>query len=63
MKCLHGLTNPQVTVYVNQYFLRSNWDQMHMVFLMVDHNKINPAKYKDVFCLPKNWQKAWNMAV
>jgi Reverse transcriptase (RNA-dependent DNA polymerase) len=33
---------------------------MHMAFFMVDHNKIDPAKYKDIFSIPKNWQEAWN---
>jgi hypothetical protein len=44
MQRLDGFTNPQATAFVNRYLLRSNQDQMHMAFFMVDHDKIDPAK-------------------
>jgi hypothetical protein len=52
--------NPAVNAYVNQYSLRTNRDQMHMAFYMVDHVKIDPSKYTDVFNIPNSWQEAWN---
>jgi hypothetical protein len=55
--------NPAANSYVNRYLLRMNRDQMHMAFFMVDHDKIDPSKYKDVFNLPKTWQEAWNIEI
>jgi hypothetical protein len=52
--------NPAANAYVNRYSLRTNRDQMHMALFMVDHEKIDPTKYKDVFNIPKTWQEAWN---
>jgi hypothetical protein len=52
--------NPAANEYVNRYSLRTNRDQMHRAFFMVDHEKIDPSKYKDVFNIPKTWQEAWN---
>jgi Reverse transcriptase (RNA-dependent DNA polymerase) len=60
MRRLDGFTNPQATAYVNLYSLRSNRDQMHMAFFIVDHDKIDTAKYKNVFSITKNWQEPWN---
>jgi hypothetical protein len=31
---------------------------MHMDFFMVDHEKIDLSKYKDVFNITKTWQEA-----
>jgi hypothetical protein len=44
--------NPAVNAYVNRYSFRTNRDQMHMAFFMVDHEKIDPTKYRDVFSIP-----------
>jgi hypothetical protein len=52
--------NPAANAYVNRYLLRAKRDQMHIAFFMVDHKKIDPSKYKDVFNIPKTWQEAWN---
>jgi hypothetical protein len=52
--------NPEANAYANRYSLRTNRDQIHIVFFMVYHEKIDPSKYKDVFNIPTTWQEAWN---
>jgi hypothetical protein len=59
MRKLEGFYNPIATTYVENFKQGRELEKDNTAMIILDYDKIDPKKYRDMFEVPNNFNDAW----